>query len=87
LLAGLALAATSVAIVYTSLMEFVFSKTNFGKTILKSILSRIWEKVIGLGLVFAPFIQNRAIFCLHHPPLLMLRIFFVARAICLQLGF
>lgn len=34
LLAGIALAATSVAVVYTVMMEYGFNKGNFGKTIL-----------------------------------------------------
>jgi glutathione-regulated potassium-efflux system ancillary protein KefC len=62
MLAGLALAATSVAVVYTVMMEFGFNKTDFGKTILAGCFITDLGTVIGLGLVFAPFTQRTAIF-------------------------
>jgi Kef-type K+ transport system membrane component KefB len=62
LLAGLALAATSVAVVYTVMMEFEFNKTDFGKTILTGCFITDLGTVVGLGLVFAPFTIKTALF-------------------------
>src|SRR5579883_3242391 len=62
LLAGLALAATSVAVVYTVMMEFGFNKTNFGKVILAGCFVTDLGTVIGLGLIFAPFTLKTLIF-------------------------
>jgi glutathione-regulated potassium-efflux system ancillary protein KefC len=61
-LAGLALAATSVAVVYTVMMEFGFNKTDFGKTILAGCFITDLGTVVGLGLIFAPFTIKTAIF-------------------------
>ena len=55
LLAGIALAATSVAVVYTVMMEYGFNKGDFGKTILAACFITDLGTVITLGLVFAPF--------------------------------
>lgn len=55
LLAGIALAATSVAVVYTVMMEYGFNRTDFGKTILAACFVTDLGTVITLGLVFAPF--------------------------------
>lgn len=54
-LAGIALAATSVAVVYTVMMEFGFNKTEYGKTILAACFITDLGTVVTLGLVFAPF--------------------------------
>lgn len=62
LLAGLALAATSVAVVYTVMMEFGFNQTNFGKVILAGCFVTDLGTVIGLGLIFAPFTLKTLLF-------------------------
>jgi glutathione-regulated potassium-efflux system ancillary protein KefC len=54
-LAGIALAATSVAVVYTVMMEYGFNRTEFGKTILAACFVTDLGTVVMLGLVFAPF--------------------------------
>jgi glutathione-regulated potassium-efflux system ancillary protein KefC len=61
-LAGLALAATSVAVVYTVMMEFGLNKTNFGKVILAACFITDLGTVIGLGLIFAPFTLKTLLF-------------------------
>jgi glutathione-regulated potassium-efflux system ancillary protein KefC len=61
-LAGLALAATSVAVVYTVMMEFGLNKTNFGKVILAGCFITDLGTVIGLGLIFAPFTLKTLLF-------------------------
>ena len=53
ILAGIALAATSVAVVYTVMMEYGFNKGEFGKTILAACFITDLGTVITLGLVFA----------------------------------
>jgi glutathione-regulated potassium-efflux system ancillary protein KefC len=55
LLAGIALAATSVAVVYTVMMEYGFNRTDYGKTILAACFITDLGTVVTLGLVFAPF--------------------------------
>jgi Kef-type K+ transport system membrane component KefB len=55
LLAGIALAATSVAVVYTVMMEYGFNRTEYGKTILAACFITDLGTVVTLGLVFAPF--------------------------------
>ncbi len=55
LLAGIALAATSVAVVYTVMMEYGFNRTDYGKTILAACFITDLGTVATLGLVFAPF--------------------------------
>lgn len=62
LLAGIALAATSVAVVYTVMMEYGFNKGNFGKTILAACFITDLGTVITLGLVFAPFTWKTLLF-------------------------
>ncbi len=56
IVAGIALAATSVAVVYTVMMEFGFNKTDYGKTILAACFITDLGTVITLGLVFAPWL-------------------------------
>ncbi len=53
LLAGIALAATSVAVVYTVMMEYGFNRTDYGKTILAACFITDLGTVVTLGLVFA----------------------------------
>ncbi|HMK90485.1 MAG TPA: cation:proton antiporter [Methylocystis sp.] len=62
ILAGIALAATSVAVVYTVMMEYGFNRTDFGKTILAACFITDLGTVVTLGLVFAPFTWKTAIF-------------------------
>ncbi len=62
LLAGIALAATSVAVVYTVMMEYGFNKGNFGKTILAACFITDLGTVLTLGLVFAPFTWKTLLF-------------------------
>lgn len=62
LLAGIALAATSVAVVYTVMMEYGFNRTDFGKTILAACFVTDLGTVVTLGLVFAPFTWKTALF-------------------------
>ncbi|CAB4243961.1 Transporter (CPA2 family) [Methylacidimicrobium sp. AP8] len=62
ILAGIALAATSVAVVYTVMMEFGFNRTDFGKTILAACFVTDLGTVVTLGLVFAPFTRKTLIF-------------------------
>jgi glutathione-regulated potassium-efflux system ancillary protein KefC len=62
ILAGIALAATSVAVVYTVMMEYGFNRTEFGKTILAACFITDLGTVVTLGLVFAPFTWKTAIF-------------------------
>ncbi|MBI1867693.1 MAG: cation:proton antiporter [Methylocystis sp.] len=61
-LAGIALAATSVAVVYTVMMEFGFNRTEYGKTILAACFITDLGTVVTLGLVFAPFTIKTLIF-------------------------
>ena len=62
LLAGIALAATSVAVVYTVMMEYGFNQTSFGKTILAGCFVTDLGTVVTLGLVFAPFTVRTLVF-------------------------
>ena len=63
-LAGIALAATSVAVVYTVMMEYGFNQVEFGKTILAACFITDLGTVITLGLVFAPFTWRTLLFVL-----------------------
>jgi glutathione-regulated potassium-efflux system ancillary protein KefC len=62
LLAGIALAATSVAVVYTVMMEFGFNRTDYGKTLLAACFITDLGTVVTLGLVFAPFTWKTLLF-------------------------
>ncbi|MBL1257762.1 cation:proton antiporter [Methylocystis sp. Sn-Cys] len=64
LLAGIALAATSVAVVYTVMMEYGFNRVEYGKTILAACFITDLGTVITLGLVFAPFTWKTLAFVL-----------------------
>lgn len=61
-LAGIALAATSVAVVYTVMMEYGFNRVEFGKTILAACFITDLGTVVTLGLVFAPFTWKTLLF-------------------------
>lgn len=62
LLAGIALSTTSMAVVYSVMLEFGFNKTEFGKGILGSCFVNDLGTVIGLGLIFAPFTYRTLVF-------------------------
>jgi glutathione-regulated potassium-efflux system ancillary protein KefC len=61
-LSGVALSTTSVAVVYTAMMEFGLTRTQFGQTILTACFITDLASVIALGLIFAPFTLNSLIF-------------------------
>ncbi|WP_442754587.1 cation:proton antiporter [Methylocystis sp. JAN1] len=62
LLAGIAMAATSVAVVYTVMMEYGFNRVEYGKTILAACFITDLGTVVTLGLVFAPFTWKTLLF-------------------------
>ena len=62
LLAGVALSATSVAVVYTVMMEYGLNKTDYGKTLLAACFITDLGSVLALGLIFAPFTYKTLIF-------------------------
>ena len=61
-LAGVALSTTSVAVVYSVMLELGFNKTDFGKGILAACFVNDLGTVIALGLIFAPFTIRTVIF-------------------------
>lgn len=54
-LTGLVLSTTSVAIVYSTLLELGLNETNYGKSLLTSCFVTDFCTVISLGLFFSPF--------------------------------
>ena len=62
LLAGIALSTTSMAVVYSVMLEYGFNKTSYGKGILGACFVNDLGTVIGLGLIFAPFTYRTLIF-------------------------
>ena len=62
ILTGIALAATSVAVVYTVMMEYGFNRVEYGKTILAACFITDLGTVVTLGLVFAPFTWKTLLF-------------------------
>jgi len=62
LLAGIALSTTSMAVVYSVMIEYGLNKTNFGKSLLGSCFVNDLGTVIGLGLIFAPFTYKTLVF-------------------------
>lgn len=62
LLAGIALSTTSMAVVYSVMLEYGFNKTEFGKGILGACFVNDLGTVIALGLIFAPFTYKTIIF-------------------------
>jgi Kef-type K+ transport system membrane component KefB len=61
-LAGVALATTSVAVVYAVLMEFGFNATGFGKTMLAACFVTDLGSAIALSTIFARFTEKTLIF-------------------------
>jgi len=61
-LAGIALSTTSVAVVYSVMLELGLNRTDFGKGILAACFVNDLGTVIGLGLIFAPFTGRTAVF-------------------------
>jgi glutathione-regulated potassium-efflux system ancillary protein KefC len=62
LLAGIALSTTSMAVVYSVMLEYGFNKTEFGKGILGACFVNDLGTVIALGLIFAPFSYKTIVF-------------------------
>jgi glutathione-regulated potassium-efflux system ancillary protein KefC len=62
LLCGIALSTTSIAVVYSVMLEYGFNKTEYGKGILGACFVNDLGTVIGLGLIFAPFTYKTLIF-------------------------
>ena len=62
LLAGVALSTTSMAVVYSVMLETGFNRTGFGKGILGSCFINDLGTVIALGLLFAPFTYKTIVF-------------------------
>ncbi len=62
LLTGIALSTTSMAVVYSVMLEYGFNKTEYGKGILGACFVNDLGTVIGLGLIFAPFTYKTLIF-------------------------
>jgi glutathione-regulated potassium-efflux system ancillary protein KefC len=62
LLSGIALSTTSMAVVYSVMLEYGLNKTGFGKSLLGSCFVNDLGTVIGLGLIFAPFTYKTVIF-------------------------
>ena len=61
-LAGIALSTTSVAVVYSVMLELGLNRTEFGKGILAACFVNDLGTVIGLGLIFAPFTARTVVF-------------------------
>ncbi|MCX8092629.1 MAG: cation:proton antiporter, partial [Candidatus Goldbacteria bacterium] len=62
LLTGVALSTTSMAVVYSVMLEYGFNKTSYGKGILGACFINDLGTVIALGLIFAPFTYKTIIF-------------------------
>ncbi|MEN3203539.1 MAG: cation:proton antiporter [Atribacterota bacterium] len=62
LLAGIALSTTSMAVVYSVMLEYGFNRTEFGKGILGSCFVNDLGTVIALGVIFAPFSYRMVLF-------------------------
>jgi Kef-type K+ transport system membrane component KefB len=62
LLAGVALSTTSMAVVYSVMLEYGFNKTSYGKGVLGACFVNDLGTVIALGLIFAPFSYKTIIF-------------------------
>jgi Kef-type K+ transport system membrane component KefB len=61
-LAGVALSTTSVAVVYSVMLELGLNRTDFGKGILAACFVNDLGTVIALGLIFSPFTSRTLIF-------------------------
>lgn len=62
LLVGVALSTTSMAVVYSVMLEYGFNKTLFGKGVLGACFINDLGTVIALGLIFSPFTFKTVIF-------------------------
>ncbi|MCX7737347.1 MAG: cation:proton antiporter [Candidatus Kapabacteria bacterium] len=62
LLVGVALSTTSMAVVYSVMLEYGFNKTLFGKGVLGACFINDLGTVIALGLIFSPFTYRTVIF-------------------------
>jgi Kef-type K+ transport system membrane component KefB len=61
-LAGIALSTTSMAVVYTVMLETGLNRTAFGKGVLGACFVTDLGTVVALGLVFSPFTWKTAVF-------------------------
>jgi Kef-type K+ transport system membrane component KefB len=61
-LAGVALSTTSVAVVYSVMLELGLNKTEFGKVVLAACFINDLGTVIALGLIFSPFTARTMVF-------------------------
>lgn len=61
-LAGIAMSTTSVAVVYSVMLEFGLNATDYGKGVLAACFVTDLATVIGLGFIFAPFTVKTLIF-------------------------
>jgi Kef-type K+ transport system membrane component KefB len=61
-LAGVALSTTSVAVVYSVMLELGLNRTEYGKVILAACFINDLGTVIALGLIFAPFTVRTVLF-------------------------
>jgi glutathione-regulated potassium-efflux system ancillary protein KefC len=61
-LAGIAMSCTSLAVVYSVMLEYGFNKTEYGKGILGACFINDLGTVIALGVIFAPLTYKTAIF-------------------------
>ena len=62
LLCGVALSTTSVAVVYSVMLELGLNRTEFGKVVLAACFINDLGTVIALGLIFSPFTMRTLIF-------------------------
>ena len=61
-LAGVALSTTSVAVVYSVMLELGLNRTDFGKGVLAACFVNDLGTVIALGLIFSPFTVKTLVF-------------------------
>jgi glutathione-regulated potassium-efflux system ancillary protein KefC len=61
-LTGVALSTTSVAVVYSVMLELGLNTTTFGKTLLAACFITDFGTVLALGLIFAPFSSRTFVF-------------------------
>jgi len=61
-LAGVALSTTSVAVVYSVMLELGFNQTTYGKAILEACFINDLGTVLALGLIFSPFTKKTVVF-------------------------
>ncbi len=72
LLAGVALSTTSMAVVYSVMLEYGFNKTSYGKGILGACFINDLGTVIALGIIFSPFTYKTTIFIISTLILILL---------------